>query len=172
MLAAWAAADAARKTRRRDNDGAQPVEFDSRKVLPVSAGQTPRVRVEGAWYSVPSTWAGLDVIARVGVSKVELRCRGESVERDRQSFGGKDIRYRDYLPELGRKPQAVRQVAPNWRAEHAWACPDLVDGLAPSVTSCFVYLDDPLWELWGTCGARVPRDSWTHLSRPQARQLP
>ena len=93
------------------------VEFDSRKVLPVSAGQTPRVRVEGAWYSVPSTWAGLDVIARVGVSKVELRCRGESVERDRQSFGGKDIRYRDYLPELGRKPQAVRQVAPELVAE-------------------------------------------------------
>ena len=88
------------------------VEVDSRKVLPVSAGHTPRVRVEGAWYSVPSTWAGLDVIARVGVSKVELRCRGESVERDRQSFGGKDIRYRDDLPELGRKPQAVRQVAP------------------------------------------------------------
>ena len=27
----------------------------------------------------------------------------------------------------------------------AWACPDLVDGLALSVTSCFVYLDDPLW---------------------------
>ena len=54
----------------------------------------------------------MDVIARVGVSKVELRCRGESVERDRQSFGGKDIRYRDDLPELGRTPQAVRQVAP------------------------------------------------------------
>ena len=60
----------------------------------------------------PINLAGLDVIARVGVSKVELRCRGESVERDRQSFGGKDIRYRDDLPELGRTPQAVRQVAP------------------------------------------------------------
>ena len=83
----------------------------------MSAGQTPRVRVEGAWYSVPSTWAGLDVIARVGVSTVELRCRGESVERDRQSFGARDTRYRDYLPELGRKPQAVRQVAPELVAE-------------------------------------------------------
>ena len=35
-----------------------------------------------------------------------------------------------------------------------WTCPDRVDGLALSVTSCRVYLDDPLWELWETCGAR------------------
>lgn len=91
--------------------------FDPRKVAAVGAGRTPRVRVEGAWYSVPSTWASLDVTAYVGVSEVELRCRGESVVRNRQPFGGCDIRYRDYLPELSRKPQAVRQVAPELVAE-------------------------------------------------------
>jgi hypothetical protein len=33
------------------------------------------------------------------------------VEHTRQKFGGKTVDYRHYLPELARKPQAVRQVA-------------------------------------------------------------
>ena len=47
-----------------------------------------------------------------------------------------------------------------------WVCPDLVDGLALSVTWCCVYLEDRLWELWETCGARFPRDLWSHYLRP------
>ena len=31
--------------------------------------------------------------------------------------------------------------------------------VALSVTSCRVYLDDPLWELWETCGARFPQQA-------------
>ena len=35
----------------------------------------------------------------------------------RQGFGGRRVNYRHYLPELARKPQAVRQVAPELVAE-------------------------------------------------------
>ena len=75
------------------------------------------VRVEGAWYSVPSSWAGLRATAYVGVDDVELSCRDERVVHPRQSFGGRLVRYRHYLGELARKPQAVRQVAPELVAE-------------------------------------------------------
>jgi hypothetical protein len=46
------------------------------------------------------------------VEEVQCVCRGEEVVRPRLRPGGKCIRYRDYLPELRKKPQAVRQVAP------------------------------------------------------------
>jgi hypothetical protein len=35
----------------------------------------------------------------------------------RQGFGGRFVSYRHYLPELARKPQAARQVAPELVAE-------------------------------------------------------
>jgi transposase len=67
---------------------------------------TPRalVRLEGASYSVPTRWAGLDLVVRTGattVTIVGLR------------FGHRSIDYRHYLSELARKPQAVRQVLPD-----------------------------------------------------------
>jgi hypothetical protein len=49
---------------------------------------------------VPCRWAGLDLIARVGTGIVHNRKR----------FGERSIDYRHYLPELARKPQAVRQT--------------------------------------------------------------
>ena len=65
----------------------------------------------------------------------------------------------DFLLGLAR----VRRAAP---CLFEWVCPDLVDGLALSVTWCCVYLEDRLWELWETCGARFPRDLWSHYLRP------
>jgi hypothetical protein len=93
------------------------VPFDVRKVVAVSVRSTALVRVEGAWYSVPSHWARLEATAYVGVEEVSIVCRGEEVVYLRERFGGKRIRYRHYLPELARKPQAVRQVAPELVAE-------------------------------------------------------
>jgi transposase len=90
---------------------ALPEPFAARRAEPVSVSRTARVRVEGAWYSVPSRWAGLSAMAYVGPEDVKLFCRGEEQTHPRQPFGGKSIRYRHYLPELARKPQAVRQVA-------------------------------------------------------------
>ena len=79
---------------------------------PVSVSRSALVRVEGAWYSVPSRWAGLVATAYIGVDELTLRCRGEDVVHPRQRFGGRRVDYRHYLAELARKPQAVRQVAP------------------------------------------------------------
>lgn len=93
------------------------VAFDPRRVQPASVSRQALVRVEGAWYSVPSSWAGLRVLAFVAVDEVELCCRDERVVHPRQPFGGRLVRYRHYLPELARKPQAVRQVAPELVAE-------------------------------------------------------
>jgi len=71
------------------------------------------VRLEGAVYSVPCRWAGLDLIARIGATTVTIVGReGMRVVHPRKRFGQRSIDYRHYLPELARKPQAVRQVLP------------------------------------------------------------
>jgi transposase len=71
------------------------------------------VRLEGAGYSVPCRWAGLDLIARVGATTVTIVGRdGTCIVHHRKRFGQRSIDYRHYLPELARKPQAVRQVLP------------------------------------------------------------
>ena len=71
------------------------------------------VRLEGAVYSVPCQWAGLDLITRIGATTVTLVGRdGTPIVHPRQRCGQRSIDYRHYLPELARKPQAVRQVLP------------------------------------------------------------
>ena len=77
---------------------------------------TPRalIRLEGAWYSVWTRWAGLDLVVRVGASTVTIVGRdGTRVDHPRKRFGQRSIDYRHYLVELARKPQAVRQVLPD-----------------------------------------------------------
>lgn len=91
--------------------------FEARKIVPVSIPRTAVVQVEGAWYSVPSTWKMLDATAYIAPDEVTITCRGASTVKPRQAFGQKMVRYRDYIGELARKPQAVRQVAPELLAE-------------------------------------------------------
>ena len=81
-----------------------PVPFQVAKVVPVSVRSTSVVKVEGAWYSVPSRWARLDATAYIGVEEVRIACRGEEVIHPRERFGGRRIRYQHYLSELARKP--------------------------------------------------------------------
>lgn len=70
------------------------------------------VQLEGAVYSVWSTWAGLSVRAFVGVDDVALVGPDDvRVVHARQRFGGRSVDYRHYVRELARKPQALRQVA-------------------------------------------------------------
>ncbi|MDE2747096.1 MAG: IS21 family transposase [Chloroflexota bacterium] len=88
------------------------VAFEPRRMQPVSVNRSAMVRLEGAWYSVPERWAGLRVTAWVGVSEVAFQRGAEQVSHPRQRFGGRRVRYRHYLGELSRKPQALRQVAP------------------------------------------------------------
>ncbi|MYI04706.1 MAG: transposase [Chloroflexi bacterium] len=88
------------------------VAFEPRRMQPVSVNRSAMVRLEGAWYSVPERWAGLRVNAWVGVSEVAFQRGAEQVDHPRLRFGGRRVRYRHYLGELSRKPQALRQVAP------------------------------------------------------------
>ena len=70
--------------------------------------------IQGAYYSVPCRWAGLDLVTRIGATTVTLiGPAGERIVHPRQRFGQRSIDYRHYLPMLARKPQAVRQVLPD-----------------------------------------------------------
>jgi transposase len=91
--------------------------FDPRCMTPVAISHSSTVKVAGAVYSLPERWARLDAEAWIGANDIRFRCRGEETFRPRQRPGGKHIEYRDYLKELSRKPQAVRQVAPELTVE-------------------------------------------------------
>ena len=71
-------------------------------------------RVEGAYYSVPCRWAGLDLLVWIGPTLVTiLGPDGQRIRHPRMRFGQRSIDYRHYLPMLAQKPQAVRQVLPD-----------------------------------------------------------
>lgn len=46
-----------------------------------------------------------------------MECFGEQVTLGKRRPGSRTVRYRHYLPELAKKPQAVRAVAPELLAE-------------------------------------------------------
>lgn len=78
--------------------------------LPVS--QRSLCKVKGASYSLPSTWARMNITVHLGVDEVEFVGKeGEREKRKRLKGGERDVDYRHYLRELSRKPQALRQVA-------------------------------------------------------------
>jgi hypothetical protein len=86
--------------------------FEARKVELVSVSRRSTVSVGGATYSVPSEWASLRATAYVGVEEVRFVCCGQAVVYPKERKGKQRIRYRHYLSELAKKPQALRQVAP------------------------------------------------------------
>ena len=93
---------------------ATPVPFQAETTTVATVTPRAVVRLGGAVYSVPSRWAGLDLIVRVGPSTVTIVGRdGTPIRHARKRFGERAIDYRHYLPELARKPQAVRQVLPD-----------------------------------------------------------
>jgi hypothetical protein len=108
---------------------------------------TPRalVRLEGAYYSVPSRWAGLDLVVRIGATTVTIVGRdGTAIPHPRKRFGQRSIDYRHYVAELARKPQAVRQVLP-----------DLLRDLG-----------DPFTAIWDQLlGAHGPREAARHFAK-------
>jgi transposase len=91
--------------------------FEVSEPLAVEISSRALVKVEGGWYSTPSRWARLRATAYIGVEQVRLVCMDESVVHPRVGCGRRRVVYRHYLPELARKPQAVRQVAPELLAE-------------------------------------------------------
>jgi hypothetical protein len=91
--------------------------FEPRQVVLVEVSSKATVQILGATYSVPSRWARLQATAYVGVEDIRVVCREEQIVAPRAARGVRRIQYRHYLGELSRKPQAVRQVAPELVAE-------------------------------------------------------
>jgi hypothetical protein len=90
-----------------------PTAFAPEATTFVTVSPRALVRLEGAYYSVPSRWAGLDLVVRVGATTVTVVGHdGTQILHPRKRFGQRSIDYRHYLSELARKPQAVRQVLP------------------------------------------------------------
>lgn len=91
--------------------------FEPRLAVPLVVNQKSLVKYGGAIYSLPSHWKLLDVMAYVGPTDIRFVCRDEVVIRRRVNSKEKNIQYKDYLSELCKKPQAVRQVAPELLCE-------------------------------------------------------
>lgn len=91
--------------------------FEPRLPTCVKLRRQSTVQLGGALYSLPSHWAGTTAMAWVGATDVRFERAGEAVILPRQRKGGRSIQYLHYLPELAKKPQAVRQVAPELMAE-------------------------------------------------------
>jgi len=90
--------------------------FDARQKRFVEASSRALVKVDGAEYSVPEQWARRSVLALVGPSDVTITWQGEETVHPRRRRG-RQVRYVHYLRQLSRKPQALRQVAPELLAE-------------------------------------------------------
>ena len=93
------------------------VPFEARKMVPVRISRQGMIRLDGASYTVPSRWRSLSGKAFVGIEDIRVECCGESETVPRQPRGGRLVQYRHCLEELSKKPQAVRQVAPELLAE-------------------------------------------------------
>jgi len=92
---------------------AAPTPFVAESITVATVSPRALIRCEGAVYSVPCRWAGLDLTVRVGATAVTIVGRdGTLIAHPRLRFGQRSIDYRHYLSELARKPQAVRQVLP------------------------------------------------------------
>jgi transposase len=90
------------------------IAFRSARCVPGAAvSSRSLVKVDGASYSVWSTWARADVTVYAGVDEITIvsACDERVVVHPRQPFGGRSVDYRHYLRELAHKPQALRQVA-------------------------------------------------------------
>ncbi len=109
--------------------------FEPAKTKLVTVTRRSLAQLEGGHYSVWSRWAGLTVTAYLGVDEVTLVGPDERVTHRRVGFGQRAIDYRHYLPELARKPQALRQVAdellPRLHEAYARAWRHLVDAHGP-----------------------------------------
>jgi len=91
--------------------------FEPRAVKLVQVNKQALVRIDKVDYSVPSHWARLEATAYVGVEDIHITCYNEEVTVTKKRHGTRQVTYRHYLQQLARKPQAVRQVAPELLAE-------------------------------------------------------
>jgi len=91
--------------------------FEARRMELISISRQAMIQLDGARYSVPSRWKSLEATVWVGVEDLRIVCLGEEITVSRVEHGGRHVQYRHYLSDLAKKPQAVRQVAPELVAE-------------------------------------------------------
>jgi len=88
------------------------IDFDYRKIISVQISSQALIQVESAHYSVPSHWNRLQATVYIDNTIITVFCGQESQVYSRLKKGEKSIVYKHYLKDLARKPQALRQVAP------------------------------------------------------------
>ena len=91
--------------------------FEARRTQIVDVSGRALARVDGAEYSVPEEWAHRSVLGLIGPTTVTLVLQKDEVTHPKQRPGGRRVLYEHYLGELSRKPQALRQVAPELTRE-------------------------------------------------------
>ena len=94
-----------------------PTAFKARKLRIAGVARHATVRLGGATYSMPSRWKSPQVHALVGTKEITFTCRSDECRCDLVRPGQRLVRYAHYFEELSRKPQPVRQVAPELLAE-------------------------------------------------------
>lgn len=87
-------------------------DFEPRLVETVKVSRQAMVLVRGTRYSVSSHWKCLSATAYIGTEDVRLVCGTETLVLPLEYDKKRVVRYRHYLGELAKKPQAVRQVSP------------------------------------------------------------
>jgi len=87
-------------------------DFEPRLVETVKVTRQAMVLVRGTRYSVSSHWKCLSATAYIGTEDVRLVCGTETLVLPLEYDKKRVVRYRHYLSELAKKPQAVRQVSP------------------------------------------------------------
>jgi len=91
--------------------------FKPESIKFASANASSRIRLDGATYSVPETWARTQVEVHVGARDITCIHGTERLIQPRLRSGESSVQYLHYLHALSCKPQALRQVAPSLVAE-------------------------------------------------------
>ena len=89
-----------------------PVPFAPEATTFVTVSPRALVRLEGAYYSVPCRWAGLDLVVHGRDDGDDHRTRRDEDSPPTPALRAAVDRLSALLSELARKPQAVRQVLP------------------------------------------------------------
>jgi len=85
--------------------------FRAAAVVFPRASRRALVKIETAYYSVWTDWKRLELTAYIGPGHVEIVGPDRPAVVHPRLRVGRSIDYRHYIPELAKKPQALRQVA-------------------------------------------------------------
>ncbi|MBT4644102.1 MAG: IS21 family transposase [Deltaproteobacteria bacterium] len=110
-----------------------PAPYDDAKLTSVKATKFQTVRVDRNWYSVPTAYTGVKLIAHVGCWDIRLYYGTKLVAEHPREFGRSEwvLNPYHYLKLLQRKPGAFDEARPilDWRKQWPRVYEHLLDGL-------------------------------------------